>query len=175
VRMDLVIAGNNALAVDRVCLDAMGLPQAWVQHLTYATLRGLGPADLDDIDVRGDAYTPRPFAQPPVPPTVWQPMANPASFVASSGQQTEITHTVDSTCQTLVEVVWVTDFGPALVPVRLLRDWQVRSSGAETLTWNGRDNAGRVVPPGLYTIRVRARHDESPMVSYATGRVIVRG
>jgi hypothetical protein len=152
----------------------MGLPHGWVQHLTYATLRGLGPARLEDIDVLGDPYTPHPFVRPPVPPTVWYPLASPTSFAPSSGQQTEITYSVSSECETLAEIIRVTDFDPGLVDVRLLRDWQVRPPGAETLPWNGRDNAGQIVPTGVYTIRIQARHASSPMLSYATGRVIVR-
>jgi hypothetical protein len=39
-------------------------------------------------------------------------------------------------------------------PVRTLLDGALRGSGRETLTWDGRDDAGRVVPDGDYRLRV---------------------
>lgn len=41
--LDLVLAGQNHIAFDRACLWTMMLPQAWVQYLTYAARKDLGP------------------------------------------------------------------------------------------------------------------------------------
>jgi uncharacterized protein (DUF362 family) len=177
VRMDLVVAGRNAVAVDRVCLDAMGIGQDRVQHLSYATLKGLGPSSLTGIQVRGDAYLPRPFAQVPLPPTVWLPAASPSTFSPSVGQQTSISYRLDTACETLVEIVRENDLQPEPGPahVRTLRGWGSRPAGLETLTWNGRDDADQLVAPGAYTARVQARFPAggSTIPAFATGWLTV--
>lgn len=176
VRMDLVIAGRNALAVDRACLQIMGVAQDAVQHLTYAARRGLGPADLAAITIAGDPFTPRPFALPIIPPTIDVVQATPAAFAPAVGQTTTIAYSVDRACQTLVEIVRVSETSPQVARVRLLHDWNDRSAGLETLSWDGRDDAGQIVPAGDYAINVHATGGETASNhGRATGWVRVRG
>lgn len=176
VRMDLVVAGRNALAVDRVCLQIMGIGQGAVQHLTYAAQRGLGPADLAAITVAGDPFAPRPFALPIIPPTIDAVQVSPASFAPALGQTTTITYSVDRACQTLVEIVGVSETSPQVTRVRLLHDWSDQPAGPETLSWDGHDDAGQIVPAGDYAINVHATGGETASNhGRATGWVHVRG
>ncbi len=176
VRMDLVIAGRNALAVDRVCLQIMGIGQNAVQHLTYAARRGLGPADLAAITIAGDPFTPRSFALPIVPPTIDVVQATPTSFAPALGQTTTIAYSVDRACQTLVEIVRVSETSPQVTRVRLLRDWSDQPAGSDALPWDGRDDAGQIVPAGDYAVNVHATGGETANNhGRATGWVRVRG
>lgn len=68
------------------------------------------------------------------------------------------------------------DAGPIEVRIHDINGRQVRSfsaeatvSGPETLAWDGRDNLGRLVPAGLYLVRV-----SSDRGSAVTRQVIVR-
>jgi uncharacterized protein (DUF362 family) len=168
VRMDLVVAGRNALAVDRVCLDIMAVPQDRPQHLAYAAGRGLGPATMSPISVLGDAYTPRVFQPPIIPPPVWMPRVVPATFSPGAGDQTMISYKLGAPAQTSLEVLRTSDTNPDITLVRVLRNWALRPAGIETAMWDGRDGAGDIVPPGTYAIRARARLDETQMFSAGT-------
>jgi uncharacterized protein (DUF362 family) len=168
VRMDLVVAGSNALAVDRVCLMAMGIPQPWVQHLSYAAAKGLGPIDLTDVRVRGDSFTPKAFARPDIPPIVNRPHVMPALFRPEAGQQATITYWVNRQCWTQVEIIRTREISPEVTRVRLLRDWAIRPAGVDVLAWDGRDDQGRIVPPGSYTVRIQATHGELVRNAFAT-------
>lgn len=54
VKMDLVIAGTDVVAVDAVCAGIMGIDPKDVQHLQLAKTHGLGIADLDAITILGE-------------------------------------------------------------------------------------------------------------------------
>ncbi len=175
VRMDLVVAGSNALAVDRVCLMAMGIPQSWVQHLFYAAAKGLGPAGVESVEIRGDSFTPRTFRRPDIPPIVDRPRVSPALFRPEAGQQTTITYWVNRRCWTQVEIVLTQETSPEVTRVRLLRDWAIRPAGTDVLAWDGRDDQGELVPPGSYTVRVQATHGELVRNAFATSWLEVIG
>ncbi len=53
VRMDLVIAGDNAVATDMVGAAVMGFDVSRVKYLNYAVAMGLGPKRLQEIEVLG--------------------------------------------------------------------------------------------------------------------------
>ncbi|MFC1747091.1 DUF362 domain-containing protein [Candidatus Neomarinimicrobiota bacterium] len=53
VPMDVIIAGTNALATDMVAADAMGFEMDEVPAFNLASDVGLGPAHLNEIEVRG--------------------------------------------------------------------------------------------------------------------------
>jgi len=175
VELDLVVAGRNAVAVDHACLWATGLPHSGVQHLKYAADKALGPSGMEEIDLLGDAFAPRAFASPPsLLPVVEYPRAVPHRFAPGVGQQTSVTYWVVAPCETRVEIVRTSEVSPEVAAVRILHDWTSRPAGSETLTWDGRDDAGQVVPPGRYTAQVAARYSDDPgEVSYATGWVWV--
>jgi uncharacterized protein (DUF362 family) len=54
VRMDLVIAGVDPVAVDAVGAAVMGIPVEEVKHLQYAEEKGLGTCRLDQIEIVGE-------------------------------------------------------------------------------------------------------------------------
>jgi uncharacterized protein (DUF362 family) len=53
VIMDLIIAGEDPVAVDRVGSEIMGRGPDKVKYLTYAEQKGLGTADLEKIEIIG--------------------------------------------------------------------------------------------------------------------------
>lgn len=52
--LGLIILGVNPVAVDAVCAHILGLDPAKVDYLRLCAERGLGPLDMDDIDIRGN-------------------------------------------------------------------------------------------------------------------------
>jgi hypothetical protein len=52
--LNLVVMGNNSVAVDAVCCNLIGIDPATVDHIRYCHERGLGPLALDEITVTGD-------------------------------------------------------------------------------------------------------------------------
>ena len=65
VHIGKVIAGTDAVAVDRVMAYMMNLSPEWIRTLTYAHEIGLGELDLDRIDVVGDLLPLQDFRLPP--------------------------------------------------------------------------------------------------------------
>lgn len=53
IQMDLIIAGEDPVAVDRVGSAIMGYGVDKVKYLKYGEQKGLGTADLDDIEIIG--------------------------------------------------------------------------------------------------------------------------
>lgn len=64
VRMDLILAGRDVVAVDAVMTAVMGYEPRRIRHLALAAKSGLGEIDLNRIAVRGRpiAEVKRPFA-----------------------------------------------------------------------------------------------------------------
>lgn len=54
VRLGVVVAGTNPVAVDSVCASVMGFDPSSVGYLNYANAAGLGPIGLGDIHLVGD-------------------------------------------------------------------------------------------------------------------------
>ncbi len=54
VKMDLIIAGTNALAADMVAAAIMGIEPQEVPTFAVAHQSGLKPASLDEIEIRGE-------------------------------------------------------------------------------------------------------------------------
>jgi uncharacterized protein (DUF362 family) len=173
VRTDLVLAGGNALAVDLAAVQAMGISQASAPHLAYAASVGLGPADVSEINIVGDPFTPRAFLPAQTPPIVWRPVATPPSFSPLQGEETTISYSLASRCWTRVEIIRDNDLHPSVSVVRLLQDWTRLPAGTESLQWDGRGHYGNPVKSGTYLARVKARFGAYGDVSFATGRVAV--
>ncbi|MBN2027668.1 MAG: DUF362 domain-containing protein [Actinobacteria bacterium] len=53
-RLDVLIGGDDTVAVDAVGSDIMGIRPEEVEHLRLAAERGLGTIDLEEIEVIGD-------------------------------------------------------------------------------------------------------------------------
>jgi len=53
-RLDVLIGGDDTLAVDAVGCDVMGIDPSEVEHLRLAAEDGLGTIDLEEIEVMGD-------------------------------------------------------------------------------------------------------------------------
>jgi uncharacterized protein (DUF362 family) len=173
VRMNMVAAGSNSVAVDRVCLEAMAIPQGWVQHLTYGAEVGLGPATMEDVEVAGDAITPQPFSVPVVPPHVTYPRLNRPAFSPHAGERVTGTYWIGRPCRQRVDVIQTSDHTPVVTHVRLLQDWINVAGGDTPVEWDGRDDQGNVVGPGIYTIRVEADGNQRARNAFATAWVEV--
>jgi uncharacterized protein (DUF362 family) len=170
--LDLVVAGRNPVAVDRACLWATRLPQCGVKHLTYAARRGMGPADMDEIAVVGDPFIPQPFAWPAsLPPLLEYPRVVPARSVPRGGWEVSLTYRVSHPCRTRVEIVRTSELSPKVTVLRTLHDLESRPPGIEVLKWDGRDDDGHMVPPGCYTVRVKANYEDDGTDTYGTGWV----
>lgn len=173
VQMNIVVAGRNPVAVDRVGLQVMGLPQTTAPHLTYAALKGLGPADLTTIAVLGDIFTPGAFLPAQTPPVVWYPRVTPPAFAPASGQTTTISYSMPAACYSRVEIVRDSDVTPGITLVRTLRNWASRPAGTETLVWDGRDDSGAVVPQGSYLADVQATFAPASVINYASRWLLI--
>ena len=158
VRLGVVLAGANAVAVDRVSTAAAGVSQRAVRHLDYAAAVGLGPADLDAIVVAGDALPRRPLQMPTLPPFVEYPKVFPASFNPSRGQKTVVAPWYSEPSLRRLEIRRLADDVPDVQVIRTLRPWAVRGVGYEIATWDGRADDGSLAAPGLYAAHVRAYH-----------------
>jgi uncharacterized protein (DUF362 family) len=68
VKMDLIVAGTNAVATDMVASSVMGFEPAEVPTFAWANKAGLGPVSLNEIEVRGEKldHVRRPFVKPQV-------------------------------------------------------------------------------------------------------------
>lgn len=171
IETDVVLAGLNPVAVDRVALDFMRIPQTAVPHLAYASWRGLGPPDTSSVAVLGDSFTPVPFVRANVPPTVWRPSALPNPISLSASQQTSIRYTSAVQCQTNVDIIRDSDIGPGVTSVRTLQSYTSIPAGLNTIQWDGLDNNGAKVAPGVYLARVMATLGQG--ISSATGWIFV--
>ena len=156
VTMNLVFAGSNAVAVDRVALNTMEIEPVLVRHLVLASRAGLGPADLSNITVVGDPITTRPFALPAVAPILEYPRVFPAVFSPAQGDSIGIRTWYLDTVVREIDVLELSDDSPDVRLVRNIAPLAGRWPGNETVSWDGRSDDGLLVPPGRYAVHVRA-------------------
>jgi uncharacterized protein (DUF362 family) len=78
VKMDLIVAGADPVATDLVASSLMGFQPAEVPTFAWAHKAGLGPATLDEIEIRGEKLDAvrRNFVRPQIYPwnsirTLW--------------------------------------------------------------------------------------------------------
>jgi uncharacterized protein (DUF362 family) len=172
VSMNLVLAGRNPLAVDRVALAAMRVSQNAVPHLSYATLKGQGAADLSKVRVVGDSFSSYAFTPANTGPIIWHPTITPASFSLGAGGQATFSFQLQQPCQLLVQIIQDSDTSPAVDPVCTVQDWTETSSPTQSFVWRGVDNTGALVAPGQYLARAMARYTPtSRPVTYSTTRI----
>ena len=122
VATNVVLAGLNPVAVDRVGLDVMEIPQNAVTYLEYAAQAGLGPPDTSTVTQLGDTYSPYPFVPAITPPVLWQPVASPNTISISAGQSTTITYHIRASCYTSASIIQDSDVTPNVIPIRSLHD-----------------------------------------------------
>jgi uncharacterized protein (DUF362 family) len=156
VAMNTVLAGRNAVAVDRVGVAAMQIRPASVRHLAYAARFGLGPADMSQITLAGDTLETRPFVQPPISPVLEYPRVSPAAISPSAGQGADVLLWYADPVVRSLDVLRLSDETPDVQVLRTLVPYAQRAAGFETLTWDGRGDDGSIVPPGRYAVHVRA-------------------
>ncbi len=65
VALNLIICGDNAVAADSVTASILGYKPARIKHLGLAAKNGLGPVNLDVIDIKGEKETKRKFKKAP--------------------------------------------------------------------------------------------------------------
>ncbi len=68
VKMDVIIAGTNPLATDLVAASAMGFEASEIPTLVWGNKAGMGPQNLDEIEIRGAKLddVKRPFVKPTI-------------------------------------------------------------------------------------------------------------
>jgi uncharacterized protein (DUF362 family) len=66
VALNLIICGDNAVAVDSVTASILGYKPAKIKHLELAAKSGLGPLNLEEIDIKGEKEAKRAFKKVPV-------------------------------------------------------------------------------------------------------------
>lgn len=66
VALNLIICGDNAVATDSVTVSVLGYKPAKIKHLELAAKCGLGPINLDAIDIKGEKGAEREFKKAPV-------------------------------------------------------------------------------------------------------------
>ena len=176
VAMNMAVAGLNPLAVDRVALSAMQVPQNAVPHLSYATFKGLGPTDVSKVKIVGDSYSTYAFAPATTGPIIWQPTASPASFSVAAGGLTTFSYKLLAPCQTRVEIIADNDTAPGIATVRSLQPWTSVAAPTQSFVWHGANNSNVPMAPGLYLARVSARFTPTSQPnSFAVAMVLVTG
>jgi uncharacterized protein (DUF362 family) len=177
VHAQTVLAGSNAVAVDRVAVHTMGLSQRVVKHLSYAARLGLGPTGLSEIELRGDALVPTTFRPRSTTPIIEYPRPFPAVFAPAAGQSTCLVGWYGEPCVRTVRVMRAYDDDPSVSTVRALAPAATRDPGFELLRWDGRADDGSLVAPGRYAVHVTANPVSGqgglPPPAYAVGWVEV--
>jgi uncharacterized protein (DUF362 family) len=174
VATNVVLAGLNAVAVDRVGLDVMEFPQTAVPYLEYATQMGLGPSDTSNVTLLGNSYVPYKFKPAQTAPIVWAPVPSPSTISLSANQTTTITYNFPVACYTLVDVIQDSDQTPGVVPIRTLHGFTVVQPPGESVVWDAKNNSGQPVTPGTYLARVQAVWAPgAKLIDYATRRITV--
>jgi uncharacterized protein (DUF362 family) len=174
VATDVVLAGLNPVAVDRVGLDVMQISQNAVPHLMYASQAGLGPASTKNVTLLGDSYVSYPFILAKTPPVLWRPAVSPAAISISQGQSATIQYRIRTSCYTLAEIIQDSDTTPGPTVIRTLHTFTSVAAPGESLTWNGLNDAGVAVAPGTYLARIIASYTSpANATNCAVSRIIV--
>ena len=157
VAMNTVLAGRNALAVDRVGLAVMQVPQPAARHLNYLSFFGMGPSNLSNVDIVGDPLATHPFDIPLTPPNFEPPLLSSPTLNPSLGDEVSVSTTFHQQCFRLIEVVRVSDESPEVDRLRTLQPLSFQGVGTHVSSWDGRAEDETIVPPGRYAIRVSTR------------------
>jgi uncharacterized protein (DUF362 family) len=156
VQMNTVIAGRNAVAVDRVGLHVMGISQAAIRYLNYMSMAGLGPWNLSGVTLAGDAPVVRRFQQPLTPPSFDPPRLSAAAFSPGTGGSVSVVMNYPQKCYRTVQILKLDDQNPTVEVVRTIAPGDYRAAGAETLVWDGRRDDTTLAAPGKYAVHASA-------------------
>jgi hypothetical protein len=143
----------------------MGLPpKNYAFHLDLAARKGLGPSSPAEVILQGDPLRVVGFlkAQVTVPPMLWpSPVPAAMSFRAGGAMRLYYRPVTDSYYR--LEVISDPDETPGVVVWRTIFDWTQlpAASGVSYIEWDGRDDAGNLLPPGRYLARLLARYSIS--------------
>lgn len=155
IASNVVVAGANSVAVDRVGAEIIGANQEQIAHLATAAYFGLGPSSVSSVTVAGDPLLPVPFAHPLVflPPTLW-PSHSP--ILTPRGSAGAIGYEVPPGAMYLarLEVIADDNANPGVTVKRVVFNWRTVTQGRRTLLWNGKDDEGAPLPPGQYFVRL---------------------
>ncbi len=173
IQAGVVLAGLNPVAVDRVGLDFMKIPQFQIPHLSYAYQKGLGPIDTSGVTVAGDPYTPIPFVRAKTSPIVWRPASVPNPVSLATNQTVKITYSIPVACNVSVQIIKDNDAAPGITVVRALQNWTETPAGLSNIVWDCKDNTGAKVAPGIYMARVITTFGGGGGLNYATGWIVV--
>ena len=175
VPVGIVLAGSNHVAVDRVAIDVMQLPQSLAQHLDHASLKRLGPLRTtpDQVRVVGGTFVPaHPFTPSNItPPRIWYPLVTPGTFTPRAGQTATIRFKVAQPGEVKVDILTVNDARPVIAIVRTVMEWTPVAAGPVVLNaeWDGRDTNGSLVAtpnaPTHFAVRVQSRHAGQALTS----------
>ncbi|MBN2382213.1 DUF362 domain-containing protein [bacterium] len=155
---NLLVGGENVVAVDSVCCTVMGISPIEVTHLRLAHQKNLGPIDLDEIRLQGaplEAVTRR-FKRPVLSSVGVFPNIHVIEGGACAGCLSAIRHSLDK-CQfekIISRLEPMTLFVGRSMPNRTtLRDWQgnlwLFGNCAQEILFPDRERrTGAVIIPG---------------------------
>jgi uncharacterized protein (DUF362 family) len=175
VATNVVLAGLNSVAVDRVGLNVMEFAQDSVTYLDYASDAGLGPSNTDNVTLLGDLYIPYPFVPPNGPPVLFAPECTPNTISFSGSNSVNIKYAIPNTCFTHAAIIQDNDEYPSVNVMQTLHAFKSVKAPGESLTWNGLDSSGSPVPAGVYYAQIQAISSPSNLSydNYAVGRITV--
>jgi uncharacterized protein (DUF362 family) len=155
VQMNTVLAGRNAVAVDRTGLYVMDIPQIAVRYLSYMSLSGFGPWTLQEIVMAGDTPVVRRFALPLTPPSFDPPRLSAAQFSPERESVSGVVHYLGA-CYRTVRILRFNDENTSVEVIRTVAPQQYRAAGYETVVWDGRRDDTTMASPGTYAFHVSA-------------------
>src|SRR5687767_12463384 len=138
VQMNTVIAGLNAVAVDRVGLHVMDIPQLAVRHLYYMARGGIGPFDLQNVTLAGDAPLIRRFSLPLTPPSFDPPRLSVSQFAPGNGQTVTGDIRYYQPCYRTIRILKLNDQDTNVEVIRTIAPQEHRDPGSENAVWDGR-------------------------------------
>lgn len=166
IQSNTILAGSNALAVDRVAAQQMAVPFERISHLTLAQRIGLGPQSLSQISIRGDALVQTPFKQATLilPPT-GAPSSDRSIVTAPQGATVTYSVPAGNVFFTRLEVISNDFDNPGVQVRRLLADWRQQGPGSYQVFWDGLDDQQNALPPGQYFLRLLTRWKTAPVTA----------
>ena len=93
-------------------------------------------------------------------PAIDQVMAFPGTFKPFSTNR----HVTIKYSLSAAAAVRLTIYGPEQEQIKVLRDWAEKPAGQHTVNWDGKDDAGTVVPDEAYFFTIEAKNQDGATV-----------